>query len=257
MGKERDFFPDEKLTCVKDEKLDIYVYGLSYEHPEIMEPLYNRARPQEGEGLHILLAHGGDELHIPMNVKALSAAGFDYIAMGHIHRPQILLRDTAAYAGALEPIDRNDLGPHGYVEGHLENGRLRTSFVPFATSSYEQILLTLDENSTQAAIEDMVKAEISRKGGCNIFRVILKGNRAPELLLIPERLKTFGNVMEVLDESRPSYDLLALQKEYSGTLIGDYIRYFLSGDRNVVEEKALYYGLQALLETSRSQVDRV
>lgn len=40
-------------------------------------------------------------------------------------------------------------------------------------------------------------------------------------------------------------------KKYSGTLIGDYISYFLEKDRNAVEEKALYYGLQALLETSR------
>ena len=55
----------------------------------------------------------------------------------------------------------------------------------------------------------------------------------------------------VLDESKPSYDLEALQKKYSGTLIGDYISYFLEKDRNAVEEKALYYGLQALLETSR------
>ena len=26
------FFKNEQLTCVKDEKLDVYVYGLSYEH---------------------------------------------------------------------------------------------------------------------------------------------------------------------------------------------------------------------------------
>lgn len=81
--------------------------------------------------------------------------------------------------------------------------------------------------------------------------MILKGSHAPELLLIPEKLKALGQVTEVLDESRPAYDLAELQKQYSGTLIGDYISYFLSKNRNVVEEKALYYGLQALLETSR------
>ena len=37
---------------------------------------------------------------------------------------------------ALEPVDRNDLGDHGYIEGHLENGRLKTNFVPFACRSY-------------------------------------------------------------------------------------------------------------------------
>ena len=53
-----------------------------------------------------------------------------------------------------------------------------------------------------------------------------------------------------MDESRPMYDLEALQRQYSGTLIGDYITYFLEKDRSIVEDKALYYGLQALLQTS-------
>ena len=186
-----------------------------------------------------------------MNIKSIAASGFDYIALGHIHKPQILIRDNAAYAGAVEPVDRNDLGDHGYIEGHLENGRLKTNFVPFACRSYEQILLMLREDSTQASLEDMLKADLANKGRMNIYRIVIQGTRAPELLLLPERLKSFGYVTEVLDESKPSYDLEALQKKYSGTLIGDYISYFLEKDRNAVEEKALYYGLQALLETSR------
>lgn len=46
----------------------------------------------------------------------------------------------------------------------------------------------------------------------NIYRIVIQGTRAPELLLLPERLKSFGYVTEVLDESKPSYDLEALQK---------------------------------------------
>ena len=34
------------------------------------------------------------------------------------------------------------------------------------------------------------------------------------------------------------------KKKYSGTLIGDYISYFLEKDRNAVEEKALYYAFR-------------
>ena len=76
--------------------------------------------------------------------------------------------------------------------------------------------------------------------------------RPPELLLIPERLKGLGNITEVTDMTRPAYDLQALLRQYSGTLVGDYIRYFQEkGELSVVEEKALYYGLVALLETGR------
>ncbi len=306
------FFKEERLVCVKDRKLDVYVYGLSYCRREITQPLLENAQPGEGEGLHILLAHGGDESHLPMNISLLSAVGFDYIALGHIHKPAILIRDTAeglhillahggdeshlpmnisllsavgfdyialghihkpailirdtaAYSGSLEPVDRNEMGAHGYIEGHIENGRLRTRFVPFASRAYEQIILTLHEDTTQLSLEEMLKEEIYRRGGLNIYRVILRGFRAPELLLVilrgfrapellllPEKLKTMGNIIEVQDESKPAYDLEELLCRYNGTLIGDYIQYFMDKkDRSAVEEKALYYGLQALLETGR------
>ena len=45
---------------------------------------------------------------------------------------------------------------------------------------------------------------------------------------------------------------MELQKKYAGTLIGDYICFFMEKNRNTVEDKALYYGLQALLETRHS-----
>ena len=49
--------------------------------------------------------------------------------------------------------------------------------------------------------------------------------------MIPEKLKSFGNITEVLDETRPAYDLEELQKKYAGTLIGDYICFFMEKNR--------------------------
>ena len=85
----------------------------------------------------------------------------------------------------------------------------------------------------------------------NIYKIFIRGNRTPGFWLLPEKLKTFGIISEVVDESRPSYDLEMMEKQYSGTLIGDYIRYFPENNRTETEEKALYYGIQALMETGR------
>ena len=243
------FFQNEKLTCVKDPKLDVYIYGLSYEHPQITAGLYDGFRAAAKEGMHILLAHGGDEKHCPFNISSLASSGFDYIALGHRSTPEILIRDAAAYSGSPEPFDSTDFGEHGYIEGRVENGKLRISFVPFAVRSYKQLLLNVEEDSTQISLEENLKEEIFKNGGLNIYRVILQGKRSPGLLLIPEKLKSFGNITEVLDETRPAYDLEKLSRQYAGTLIGDYIHYFMKKDRNITEDKALFYGLQALLET--------
>ncbi|MCI6004907.1 MAG: DNA repair exonuclease [Blautia sp.] len=244
------FFGSESPAVVKAKGLDAWVTGLSYEHREIREPVYDSLKPEMQDGFHVLLAHGGDESHIPMDMTALAASGFDYIALGHIHKPQTLMRDRMAYSGALEPIDRNDMGEHGYVEGRFENGQVRTKFVPFACRSYQKLILTVREDSTQFSLEEMMKMDIMKRGGKNIYKVVLQGCHAPETLLFPEKLKAFGNVAEILDETRPAYDLEALSRRYSGTLVGDYIEYFRKKDMTLVEEKALYYGLQALLESS-------
>jgi len=144
----------------------------------------------------------------------------------------------------------NDTGEHGYMEGRVVNGRIRTEFVPFACRSYQQLVMPLHEETTQISLEEAVKSQIFRRGGRNIYRIILQGMRSPDLLLIPEKLKSLGNITDVVDESWPAYDLEELYKRYSGTLIGDYIGYFLAkGRMDTVEKKALYYGLQALLET--------
>lgn len=245
------FFEKQKITCVKDRKSEVYIYGLSYEHQEILESLYDDLKPNSENGYHILLAHGGDVRHIPMNVKKMASAGFDYIALGHIHKPQIIFHDKMAYCGALEPIDCNDVGPHGYIEGTMENGKVITQFVPFSCRTYQQIILTVREDSTQFSLEEMLRSDIMNRGGKNIYRVILQGFRNPDLIFILEKLKKQGNIIDVVDQSQPMYDLDALQKRYAGTLIGEYIGYFRKKDCSSVEKKALYYGLQALLQTSR------
>lgn len=57
------------MSCVYIEELQTFVYGMSYEHQEIKEPLYDSWQPEQEQGFHVLLAHGGDEKHIPMDAK--------------------------------------------------------------------------------------------------------------------------------------------------------------------------------------------
>lgn len=244
-------FDEESRTCIEIPDKNIYVYGLSYEHKEIHEALYDDWKKSDKRGFHVLMAHGGDEEHIPMDFRKMAEGGFDYVALGHRCQQQAPLKDWMLYSGALEPIDRNDLGEHGYIEGTYDEGKVRTRFVPFASRSYQNLLLTVREGSTQHMLEEMLRNEIMKRGGKNIYRVIIQGTRSPGSLLLAERLKSMGNIVEVLDESRPAYDLEKLHEQYKGTLIGDYIEQFPdNGRRPVVQDKALYHGLQALLNAS-------
>lgn len=254
-GENVCFFKDQTPVCVRDEASGrenrVFVYGMSYHFQQIARPIYDSLQPVQQKGFHVLLAHGGDETHIPMDFQKIASAGFHYVALGHIHKPQILFADKMAYAGALEPLDRNDPGEHGYIRGMYHNGQVKIEFVPFACRSYQRILLEIKEDSTQYSLEEQLQAIIRQQGEEHLYRVVLRGQRSPDLLLLTEKLKKLGNIADILDESQPAYDLEKLKKRYSGTLIGEYISYFQNRDCSIEEKKALYYGLQALLQTSR------
>ena len=71
------------------------------------------------DGMRSSWPHGGDDRHIPFNRQRLENSGFEYVALGHIHKPQVLKKDRVIYAGALEPVDRNDTGRHGFIKGEV------------------------------------------------------------------------------------------------------------------------------------------
>ncbi len=226
------------------------VYGCSYHSREVRENLYGQVKPEGKEQFHILLAHGGDEKHSPMDFRELAARGFTYIALGHIHRPGILRENRMAYAGALEPIDRNDTGPHGYMRVICRPGGTTAEFVPFASCSYLSLEIPLQEDSTQFELERRLGKKIREGGEKNIWKLLLTGPLDPEMEFSRERLQSLGRIAEIRDERKPVWDFQELSRIYRGGLIGAYVDYF-SGKNSEVEQKALRMGVEALMQAKR------
>ena len=80
-------FLKDTIEAVEFPDINTVVYGLSYLSRDITEPLYDNVKPEHKDRINILLAHGGDEKNIPINRRKLLESGFDYIALGHIHKP--------------------------------------------------------------------------------------------------------------------------------------------------------------------------
>lgn len=241
-------FFSQKPEILIFRELNTRIYGFSYENREISQRLYSGIRPGKEAGYHILLAHGGDEKHIPIQKEELTA--FDYAALGHIHKPQALVPDRIQYAGALEPLDRNEEGPHGFWYGRMEEGKCQTTFVPAASRSYLTIKITVHSGTVQMSLEQKIREAIALKGERNLYRIQLKGFRNPELEFSPERLFRLGNITEVQDLTDPCYDIERLKQQQRGTLLGEYMDSF-EGKSSRKEQKALYYGVQALMESKK------
>lgn len=239
----------EEMECVDFPELETCVYGFSYYQKEITENRYAKANAYNRQKYEILLAHGGDEKHIPVKKEELSALGYDYIAMGHIHKPGILIEDKVIYPGALEPVDKNDIGPHGYICGTISEGKVTTRFVPFATREYVHMEIEVDKMMTNLQIREKMQEKIQSRGNQHIYKIILCGFRNPELEFDTENQDYFGNVLEVIDKTKPAYSFEKLQEQNKDNLLGNYIKNMKDCEPDSIEYLALYEGVEALLET--------
>lgn len=244
------FLGSDRPECVEFAHLDTAVYGLSYHERESKEPVYEKIQIHDSCKNHILLAHGGDEKHFPFRKSVVERLGFDYIALGHIHKPGALIPDYMIYSGALEPIDKNDTGAHGYVKGELTKKGCRTAFVPFAKREYIHLELEIEEHMTGFAVRKEIQRAIKENGEQNIYKVILEGFKDPEVRFDFGGVDVYGNIIEICDHTKPSYDFYRLLQKNRGNLLGKYIESFGEASPGTIEYDALCEGVQALMETS-------
>lgn len=232
-------------------ELDTAVYGLSYHSREIREPLYDGMIAQGVRKYEILLAHGGDEKHIPFDRTALSRSGFDYIALGHIHRPQALEKNHIVYAGALEPTDRNDTGLHGYVKGEIDGYDVRIQWIPLAKRNYIHLEIPVDTSDTGGSVRKKIECRMDENGNENIYKIILKGRRDADISYDGAFLGNRENVLETVDQTIPDYDIEKLHAGNRENIIGKFIERFEGCEEGDLEYEAMCEGLAALLENRR------
>lgn len=250
------FFRKNHISYVYLASLNLVVYGMSYDRQEITEAMYDNLRPmrrlKDGSPLpegcrHILLAHGGDSRHIPINWEKLRQAGFDYVALGHIHKPWIDDKSPMAYAGALEPIDRNDEGVHGYIQGLLSDAETKIDFVPFAERSYITLHAQVTPDMTMRQLAESVKGLMGQYGRQNMFQILIEGFKDVDFELDEGMLLRLGRVLSVQDQSVPDFDFQRLYEENRDNIIGMYIRQISEMDiSDELKAKALGYGMKAL-----------
>lgn len=247
------YFMDEELSSVYFEDINTEVTGFSYHTTEITEARLNKAQAGTEGHIHILLGHGGDLSHTPIDKPALAASGFSYIALGHVHKPETLSELKMAYCGSPEPLDKTETGKHGIYYGEINSATRRVislEFIPMAKLEYVPLVVNVTPATTNTELFLKISQEIERRGSENIFRFRVRGMRDPDISFDLESLLVRYKIADILDESEPQYDFSALFAEHPSDMIGFYIRALQKQDMSPVEKKALFYGIHALLLTT-------
>ncbi len=233
-------------------ELRTVVHGFSYSSIRIREALYDGLTAPRDQLYHILMVHGGDPDHLPLRFPALEQAGFDYVALGHIHQPRIFPGRRMAYCGSPEPLDQTETGNHGFMQIDLRGNELDLSFVPFSRSRFIPLSFSISPEDTLSSLRSSLMARMAKGNAGDRYAVRFTGERDPELSLSMDAFSDLPQLYELSDDTLPWYDFSALLKSHGSDLIGQFIRSFLPPGKGAEEldelhAQALYLGLQALL----------
>ena len=181
---------------------------------------------------------------------------FSYAAVGGGAQHAELLQGKAYCAGTAEPLSMQETGEHGVYIGDISSvtGRLiDISFRATAAASYVPLLVNVTEQTGAGELEALLRSEMDQRGKQNIYRLRIAGRRSPETVFDLKPLFQEYRIAELLDETVPQYDLSALFAEHPQDMIGFYISSLQreADERSSIEEKAMYYGIDALLKTAK------
>lgn len=242
--------PGGRATNVYFEDINTCITGYSYAKEEYTDRILERLKPGREGAYNILLGHGGDKMHMPFSKEKLARTGYDYIALGHVHKPAHILKNKMAFSGSLEPLNYTETGKRGYIYGEVDKeGQTTISWIPSNKRSYVNMTIELDINATNADIQSIVEQEIKSRGKENIYRVLLKGTVDSKLEINLSGLTRRYNINEVIDRTEFNYTVDELYKGNENNLLGRFIDSFNdeATENDEIRQKAMQYGLEALL----------
>ena len=160
----------EELTLSKVENiLDKQLEGLNPDLPTILAVHGAVQGATYGSERSVML---GQELVLPLGL--VKKAAFDYVALGHIHRHQVLRQKQPpiVYAGS---VDRIDFGEEkeakGFVLAEVERSRAQYKFVELAsTRRFVTIEVQADGAEPMAQVQEAIAAHDIREA---VVRLII------------------------------------------------------------------------------------
>ena len=209
------------------------------------------------QSFNILLLHGdiqaqGKE-YIPLT--ALQNKGVDYLALGHIHIPDLQAKalDTRGryrYAGCLEGRGFDEVGGRGFFQLEIANGQIvGEQFFTLSKRIVSHKQVDISACATYFDLENAVFTALQDEKAENMIKVTLVGTFTPDLKkdlsVLSARLNERYFFVKVDDESRLKIDA----NDYIADLTerGEFVRETLKYTMDEsIRDEILEVGLKAL-----------
>ncbi|NLW41722.1 MAG: DNA repair exonuclease [Tissierellia bacterium] len=224
----------------------VRVYGFSwakveYDYLELPEVILDNSF------INILSIHGTNAQsnnYLPLDIPKLESWGFDYIALGHIHKPGKVGNRTY-YSGSIEPLSFSDLGERGGYLIDFTDGNCIVSFLNFGSRQYEIIDIDVTGIGTNTELYNHLDKLIEKTNEKNFLRINFFGKHADlDLKQVKNILGKKFFYLEIVDLTTNIIDINTLLYENKNNLLGKYLTYVLENYSGKEQEKLIDIGIE-------------
>jgi DNA repair protein SbcD/Mre11 len=279
-------FPSDRVESIPFMKNDRHladIYGISFENKSVTHNLAeNFSLKKERAPFSIAMLHGTigstgvKHINAPFTLDDIRSSGFDYWALGHVHKRQIVnpAFPMVIYPGNPQGRDFGETGPRGCYLIELDrNSAPSATFVPTHFVRFEELHIDLTGLDTINSMTLTVEAAIDSiaQPGANeslMLRITLQGRTPLHALL--NREGELARVLEMLNEgqlnrshfrwidhiscnTRPDVDLEELRKgnDFPAEILNAFAQY----ETNAEQLNELIQELGAGLAPTRARLD--
>ncbi|ECB9785246.1 exonuclease SbcCD subunit D [Listeria monocytogenes] len=241
--------------------VSVNIYGFSYNERHIRTSRVGEYKIQGDADFHIALLHGSEvssseehDVYAPFRVQEISKKGFDYWALGHIHKRQLLAESPSIYyPGNIQGRNRKESGEKGASIITLSEASTTIDFIGTSPIIWEEAVITLPENSEiNAFYRETTKLLESYQGRSHSYflHIIVKMENKQKidtndwLQMLQEEVEITDNTFvwvhklttEITNQSNS-------QTWYESHLAGEEIKYSFE---TLQDESAFYQAVEAL-----------
>lgn len=214
----------------------------------------------EKEKLNILVMHGTidgasieEKQYNSISKKDLEEKGFNYVAMGHIHKLDYNTKENQriVYPGSTISLGFDELGRHGMIVGNLDKENIELKFVPLDESKFIEINLDVtDIISKEELIEKINDLKIQDN---EFVKITLTGTRNFEIDHYElYKLNLNDRIIKIKNKTKMKYDLEKISN--TNTLKGLFAKEMLNKinsqeinkEQKDIIEKAIEIGMESL-----------
>lgn len=213
----------------KVENDNVNIYGFGFNNFEMNNNQIKDIILDEPEKINILITHGdlGESKYNPMNLNEIKSMGFDYVALGHIHKRDD--KTNIIYPGSLISLGFDELGEHGMIVGEIIDKKLNKEFIKIDEREFVEFELDVSNIISE---EELIEKINNINEENKLYKIILIGYRNFPINIDIKLINK--NIIKIKDNTKLKIDF----KENNNTLKGLFIKKLNERkNSNLIDEK--------------------